>query len=94
MLDQKSYWLADDDEEDGFEQQQIQHRRDVASVRHTEDIDIDSEARKDPPITMSSPPASGPVQVDPDQSGWRFAQCFGDKGDVEDITEADIIVRT
>ncbi|WRT68922.1 protein phosphatase PP2A regulatory subunit B [Kwoniella shivajii] len=22
---------------------------------------------------------------------WRFAQCFGDKGDVEDITEADII---
>ncbi|EPX74991.1 protein phosphatase regulatory subunit Pab1 [Schizosaccharomyces octosporus yFS286] len=31
-----------------------------------------------------------------DESGdltgqWRFAQCFGDKGDVEDITEADII---
>jgi len=23
--------------------------------------------------------------------GWRFAQCFGDKGEVEDITEADII---
>ncbi|CAO1617772.1 unnamed protein product [Sympodiomycopsis kandeliae] len=23
--------------------------------------------------------------------GWRFAQCFGDKGDVEEITEADII---
>ncbi|KAH7105799.1 protein phosphatase 2A regulatory subunit PR55 [Auriculariales sp. MPI-PUGE-AT-0066] len=22
---------------------------------------------------------------------WRFAQCFGDKGEVEDITEADII---
>ncbi|KAI5370568.1 Putative protein phosphatase 2A regulatory subunit PR55, WD40-repeat-containing domain superfamily [Septoria linicola] len=22
---------------------------------------------------------------------WRFTQCFGDKGDVEDITEADII---
>nr|BAA09945.1 protein phosphatase 2A 55kD regulatory subunit (B subunit) [Schizosaccharomyces pombe] len=22
---------------------------------------------------------------------WKFAQCFGDKGDVEDITEADII---
>lgn len=22
---------------------------------------------------------------------WRFAQCFGDKGDVDDITEADII---
>ncbi len=19
--------------------------------------------------------------------GWRFAQCFGDKGDIEDITE-------
>ncbi|KXS18579.1 protein phosphatase 2A regulatory subunit PR55, partial [Gonapodya prolifera JEL478] len=26
-----------------------------------------------------------------DESGWRFAQCFGDKGDVEDVTEADII---
>ncbi|EJT46798.1 protein phosphatase 2A regulatory B subunit [Trichosporon asahii var. asahii CBS 8904] len=25
------------------------------------------------------------------QSQWRFAQCFGDKGEVEDITEADII---
>ncbi|WFD35573.1 protein phosphatase 2A regulatory subunit cdc55 [Malassezia cuniculi] len=23
--------------------------------------------------------------------GWRFAQCFGDKGEVDDITEADII---
>ena len=22
---------------------------------------------------------------------WKFTQCFGDKGDVEDITEADII---
>lgn len=22
---------------------------------------------------------------------WKFAQCFGDKGDIEDITEADII---
>jgi len=33
--------------------------------------------------------------MDGDASGstgpWRFAQCFGDKGDVEDITEADII---
>ncbi|KAI8826999.1 protein phosphatase 2A regulatory subunit PR55 [Fimicolochytrium jonesii] len=28
--------------------------------------------------------------ADPD-NGWRFAQCFGDKGDVEDVTEADII---
>lgn len=25
---------------------------------------------------------------DPDASGgWRFAQCFGDKGDVKEITE-------
>lgn len=23
--------------------------------------------------------------------GWKFAQCFGDKGEVDDITEADII---
>lgn len=21
--------------------------------------------------------------------GWRFAQCFGDKGEVEDITEGE-----
>jgi hypothetical protein len=26
--------------------------------------------------------------MDPHSSGgWRFAQCFGDKGEVEDITE-------
>ncbi|KAG1456024.1 hypothetical protein G6F56_006929 [Rhizopus delemar] len=25
------------------------------------------------------------------ENGWRFAQCFGDKGDSDDITEADII---
>lgn len=24
--------------------------------------------------------------------GWRFAQCFGDKGDVEDITEGWLIL--
>jgi serine/threonine-protein phosphatase 2A regulatory subunit B len=24
--------------------------------------------------------------ADPD-NGWKFAQCFGDKGDVEDVTE-------
>ncbi|KAI8999236.1 protein phosphatase 2A regulatory subunit PR55 [Gaertneriomyces semiglobifer] len=28
--------------------------------------------------------------ADPD-NGWRFAQCFGDKQDVEEVTEADII---
>lgn len=28
------------------------------------------------------------MDLDPSGSGgWRFAQCFGDKGDVEDITE-------
>ncbi|GAA5849565.1 hypothetical protein JCM8547_000499 [Rhodosporidiobolus lusitaniae] len=31
------------------------------------------------------------TQVSAEESGWRFAQCFGDKGEVEDITEADII---
>ncbi|KAF8141516.1 WD40-repeat-containing domain protein [Boletus edulis] len=32
------------------------------------------------------------MEIDPSGSGgWRFAQCFGDKGEVEDITEADII---
>ncbi|BFZ53632.1 protein phosphatase 2A regulatory subunit cdc55 [Savitreella phatthalungensis] len=29
--------------------------------------------------------------VDENRGAWKFAQCFGDKGDVEDITEADII---
>ncbi|KAJ2999993.1 protein phosphatase 2A regulatory subunit cdc55 [Globomyces sp. JEL0801] len=28
--------------------------------------------------------------ADPD-NGWKFAQCFGDKGEVDDVTEADII---
>lgn len=28
------------------------------------------------------------MDIDPSGSGgWRFAQCFGDKGEVEDITE-------
>lgn len=28
------------------------------------------------------------MDIDPSSSGgWRFAQCFGDKGEVEDITE-------
>ncbi|GAA5885635.1 hypothetical protein JCM6882_007506 [Rhodosporidiobolus microsporus] len=31
------------------------------------------------------------TEVDASSAGWRFAQCFGDKGEVEDITEADII---
>ncbi|UZJ55874.1 hypothetical protein CBS101457_005194 [Exobasidium rhododendri] len=30
------------------------------------------------------------AETDP-TGGWRFAQCFGDKGEVEEITEADII---
>ena len=25
------------------------------------------------------------------ENGWKFAQCFGDKGDIEDISDADII---
>lgn len=28
------------------------------------------------------------------QNSWRFAQCFGDKGEVEDITEGECISRT
>ncbi|RMD42047.1 hypothetical protein DV735_g3091, partial [Chaetothyriales sp. CBS 134920] len=31
------------------------------------------------------------VEVGPRTPTWKFTQCFGDKGDVEDITEADII---
>ncbi|KAJ9052487.1 protein phosphatase 2A regulatory subunit cdc55 [Entomophthora muscae] len=26
-----------------------------------------------------------------EESGWKFAQCFGDKGEIQDISEADII---
>lgn len=31
------------------------------------------------------------IETDPPTPTWKFTQCFGDKGDVEDITEADII---
>lgn len=31
------------------------------------------------------------VEAEPGTPTWKFTQCFGDKGDVEDITEADII---
>nr|VWO96963.1 Transcriptional repressor rco-1 [Ganoderma boninense] len=46
------------------------------------------------PIPHSIVPYSPYLIMDQDASssgGWRFAQCFGDKGEVEDITEADII---
>ncbi|SCZ89021.1 BZ3501_MvSof-1269-A2-R1_C40g00185 [Microbotryum saponariae] len=36
---------------------------------------------------------STPTVTSADDAGWRFAQCFGDKGEVEDITEADIIYQ-
>jgi serine/threonine-protein phosphatase 2A regulatory subunit B len=31
------------------------------------------------------------VEGEANSPTWKFTQCFGDKGDVEDITEADII---
>ncbi|KAL1915441.1 uncharacterized protein VTP21DRAFT_6565 [Calcarisporiella thermophila] len=31
------------------------------------------------------------TMMDTDVNNWKFAQCFGDKGEIEDITEADII---
>ncbi|KAL5116972.1 protein phosphatase 2A regulatory subunit cdc55 [Pleosporales sp. CAS-2024a] len=31
------------------------------------------------------------VEAEASPTTWKFTQCFGDKGDVEDITEADII---
>ena len=34
------------------------------------------------------------MEKDSDPSGgWRFAQCFGDKGEVEDITEGECFRR-
>lgn len=33
------------------------------------------------------------MDTDPSGSGgWRFAQCFGDKGEVEDITEGELLL--
>jgi hypothetical protein len=32
------------------------------------------------------------MEGDASGSSWRFAQCFGDKGEVDDITEGDYIV--
>lgn len=35
------------------------------------------------------------MDTDPSGSGgWRFAQCFGDKGEVEDITEGCTLLIT
>ena len=35
------------------------------------------------------------MDIDPSGSGgWRFAQCFGDKGEVEDITEGTALSRS
>lgn len=31
------------------------------------------------------------VEAEAPTTTWKFTQCFGDKGEVEDITEADII---
>ena len=31
------------------------------------------------------------VEAEQSTPTWKFTQCFGDKGEVEDITEADII---
>lgn len=31
------------------------------------------------------------VEAEGSTPTWKFTQCFGDKGEVEDITEADII---
>jgi len=40
------------------------------------------------PTTTLKPPPPKYIMEDPSGSGgWRFAQCFGDKGEVEDITE-------
>ncbi|GJJ11306.1 hypothetical protein Clacol_005538 [Clathrus columnatus] len=53
--------------------------------------------RSTTPLLNSPPlhaPDYNPNMDSPDASSsgqWRFAQCFGDKGEVEDITEADII---
>ena len=47
--------------------------------------------------TPPSPPSSSSAATLPDimdadsSSQWRFAQCFGDKGEVEDITEGSSI---
>jgi len=32
------------------------------------------------------------MERDDPSGGWRFAQCFGDKGEVEDITEGESLL--
>ncbi|KAJ2295397.1 hypothetical protein IWW55_005463, partial [Coemansia sp. RSA 2706] len=49
------------------------------------------EERKNPlrvtdALLVRNSPSSGPGE-----HGWKFTQCFGDKADLEDVTEADII---
>ncbi|KAJ2304506.1 hypothetical protein IWW54_005378, partial [Coemansia sp. RSA 2705] len=56
------------------------------------------EERKNPlrvtdALLVRNSPSSGPgftVQME-SEHGWKFTQCFGDKADLEDVTEADII---
>jgi hypothetical protein len=39
-----------------------------------------------PQVFSIASPSSAYQMSDPD-NGWKFAQCFGDKGDADDVTE-------
>ncbi|KAI6862511.1 hypothetical protein KC318_g20741, partial [Hortaea werneckii] len=56
------------------------------SSHAVESVGVDSASSR-----RSSQGSDIEQQDDPYASAWHFQQCFGDKGDVEDITEADII---
>ncbi|KAF7195544.1 Protein phosphatase PP2A regulatory subunit B [Pseudocercospora fuligena] len=58
------------------------------------DLDLDASYPGSPVLLDYDDPqarADAHAHAHPYLPSWRFTQCFGDKGDVEDITEADII---
>ncbi|KAK0271916.1 protein phosphatase 2A regulatory subunit cdc55 [Friedmanniomyces endolithicus] len=69
-------------------------RQEVPEVEANEGDMVDKpDPRKAMPADQSEKPFPDIRDVKPvyEALGWRMRQCFGDKGDVEDITEADII---
>ncbi|KAK1032937.1 protein phosphatase 2A regulatory subunit cdc55, partial [Friedmanniomyces endolithicus] len=69
-------------------------RQEVPEVEANEGDMVDKpDPREAMPADQSEKPFPDIRDVKPvyEALGWRMRQCFGDKGDVEDITEADII---
>jgi len=54
-------------------------------------LEIDTPTLAGASQASAHTPNSNMVEGEHNSPTWKFTQCFGDKGDVEDITEADII---